>query len=353
MTLMCGLEDLPPYLERDLPDIELVTVPNLVRAISPARDWRCYRDLCKIITNRRFDVVHTHTSKAGILGRLAAHRAGCRHIIHTPHGSVHLPQSNIPGIPNISILKRLLLFAEYWAGRRTTCIVSLSNAEREHFIKQRLGAASNTHVIYNGIDLQRFSPQPRDDTKATRLRYGMDDDGVLVASAGRLTAEKGHHLAVEAMAKIADREVCRKFALVIAGDGPERNALETAIRNSGLEQRVMLTGFVDDMPGLLAAADLFVLPSHYEGFGLAAVEAMAAGLPVIASRVGGIPEIITDGVDGFLFERGNVGELAQHLSLLAADRIRRQDIGQKAAVRAQAFSVTTMCEAYYALYDGQ
>jgi L-malate glycosyltransferase len=137
---------------------------------------------------------------------------------------------------------------------------------------------------------------------------------------------------------------------MLVGEGPERETLSRRAGNLLAERRVLMLGHRDDVRRLLAAADVFILPSRYEGFGLAVVEAMAAGVPVIASRVGGVPEIVRDGTDGCLVKGGDVEALAETIRLMAINESGRQQLARAGQLRAQDFSREKMLEAYYRLY---
>jgi glycosyltransferase involved in cell wall biosynthesis len=401
-TLFTGPEDVT---EQDLANLRercpVVVIPSMARAIRPFADWRAYRELLCEFRKERFDVVHCHTSKAGFLGRMAAAKAGVPVIVHSPEGTIYAADSRIPGVPAGGIGLRLLRMAEQVAGRHTTWLTALSQDERDICIRLGLSREDNTIAIPNGIDLAAFQPRAGDRAGARR-EFGVEDDELLLLSVGRLSKEKGHDVLIEAFANLADR--LPKARLMLVGDGPERAALggkseirnpksetgefrqdgqdkqdkseiqnpksETrefrqdgqegqklkssmsagAARSPSFASRIIFAGHREDVQRLLAAADIFVLPSRYEGFGLAVVEAMAAGVPVVASRVGGVPEIIRDGIDGILVPGGDAEALAGAIATLAADASVRQRLGRAGHARSQDFSREKMLAAYYRLY---
>ncbi len=366
-TLFTGPEDIPePELAKVRQLCPVVMIPEMGRSIRPRDDWHAYRHLCREFRQGAFDVVHTHTSKAGFLGRMAAAKARVPTVIHSPAGTIYAAGSQIPGVPSGGLKLAMLRLAEQVAGRRTTWLTTLSQDERDICIRLGLSRAENTVVIPNGIDLAAFRPRAGDRGEVRR-KFGIDGDELLVLSVGRLSKEKGHDVLIEAFAQVADR--LPRARLMVVGDGPERKALEEKSRCPSLESllgrwgqgqgqpgkansaRVLFPGHRDDVARLLAAADLFVLPSRYEGFGLAVLEAMAAGVPVIASQVGGVPEIIRDDIDGRLIPGGDAGALAKAIAELFADAAARDRLGHAGQCRAQAFSCETMLAMYYQLYE--
>jgi glycosyltransferase involved in cell wall biosynthesis len=348
MTLVTGGDDLPNDLQERLPGISVTVLPELVRDISPLSDFRCYFKLKALFKNEHFDIVHTHSSKAGFLGRLAAKKSKIPFIIHTPHGTIHLPGSKIPGIPKSAIVQRILLYSERYAGRNTDILTTLTKAEKEHCTELRLSNSANTIVVYNGIDLKAYAHSP-ERRKSIRQQFEIDDSDLLLFSAGRLTTEKGHLYLVRSFKEIAEEFPHTK--LIIAGDGREKDIMAKEASELIGNGRLMFPGFMQDIPGMLSAADIFVLPSLYEGFGLAALEAMAAGLPVIASDVGGLPELINAGKDGYLFNSTDTNDLSTKIRKLLASAELRRELGERAKLRSEDFRLNKMLNSYFSLYS--
>ena len=345
MTLITGPEGMPPDLRADLGATRLRVIPTLGRAIRPLRDLRALRSITRLLVDGRFDVVHAHTSKAGFVGRMAAARAGVPRVIYTPHGSIFLPGSSIPGVPGSGILRRVLLLAERRAGRHTHLLTALSRQEMELARSLGLIAPGRVQVIPNGIEVDRYAlPAGRRSTERRRLSIAEDD--LLVVAAGRLTAEKGHAVLLESAARL--RREFPSLKLAIFGEGPLREDL--ARRSAALVPGALLPGFTEDLPAALSAADVFAHPALYEGFGLAPLEAMAAGLPVAASSVGGLPELISTEVDGLLVPPGDPEALATALRRLLASRELRERLGGRARARARDFSRERMVAAYATAY---
>jgi glycosyltransferase involved in cell wall biosynthesis len=345
MTLITGPEGLPADLGARIGACRLHVIPTLGRAIRPLRDLRALRSITRLLREGRFDVAHAHTSKAGFVGRMAAARAGVRRIIYTPHGSIFLPGSSIPGVPGSGILRRVLLLAERRAGRRTHLMTALSRQEMEVALELGLIAPGRVQVIPNGIEVDRYAPSAASrSTERRRLDLAADD--LLVVAAGRLTAEKGHAVLLESAALLRGEFPSLKLAFF--GEGPLRE--ELARKSAALFPGARFPGFTEDLPAALAAADVFAHPALYEGFGLAPLEAMAAGLPVAASSVGGLPELISAEVDGLLVPPGDPAALAAALRRLLGSRELRERLGGRARSRARDFSRERMVAAYAMLY---
>lgn len=205
--------------------------------------------------------------------------------------------------------------------------------------------------IYNGVDVQRFdsSRSTADSVDDLRASLGLERGEAVILSAGRLTPQKCFGDLLAAFAALAARRPDAR--LLIAGEGPERARLEELSRSLGLGDRARLLGHVDELPALYAAADLFVLPSSYEGFPFALLEAMAAGLPVVATHFGGADELVDHGREGLLVPAGDVGGLAAAIDAILADRAAMAAMAASARVKAQRFSKANMIEQTLTILD--
>jgi glycosyltransferase involved in cell wall biosynthesis len=316
-------------------------VPSLVRHVNPWQDLLAFLALVRILRQERPDLVHTHTSKAGFLGRLAAWIAGVPVIVHTPHGHVFYGHfGRLPSWMFLQIERRL--------ARITDCLIGLTEAERAEHLDRGVGRAERFRVVPSAIDLDRFR-RARVTGKAVPEWFGCPPDARIVGSVGWLTDIKGHRFLVEAVAEA--KKECPDLHLVIVGSGDQHDALLAQAENSGIAGSVHLVGHRDDIEVCLAGFDCFVLPSLNEGMGRALIEAMAAGLPVIASRVGGIPALIRDGENGMLVPAGDSHALADALRRLFRQP---QWAGQLGAAASQgigsAYGVEAMVRAIEALY---
>ena len=283
------------------------------------------------------DLVHTHLIHADVHGQTMAK------LMRTPAVStVHNMSPLLRRVP----VREAARFAAHLA-RRTIAISEHVRAYIEGFNIPRPGSV---RVVPYGIDLdtRRLDPTTRADV---RRHYGMGDDDVIVTIAARLMEGKGHELLLDAMD--AATAAAPRLTLLVTGDGPLRAQLEAQARSLP-EGTVWFLGFIDDTRGMIGASDIVVfptLPSLGEGFGLTALEAMAAGVPVIASDTGALPEVVADGRTGLIVPGGDIPTLAQALIRLANDPAERRRLGTAGIARArERFSLDVMIEATLAVY---
>lgn len=298
---------------RALEGVERYEIENLVRPVRPASDSRALAELRRAIRDFGPDIVHTHSSKAGVLGRLAARLEGVSVVVHTVHGFGFTPLQSMP--------KRwFFLLAERIAARFTHHFVAVSKANLDRGVELGLWRADEASVIRAGVDLGRFrGPKGGDET---RRRLGIPDNVPLVTQIGNFKPQKAPFDFIRAAAMVAARTPAARFVMV--GDGPLRNDSEALAADLGLSERMVFSGWWDDVPGLLAATTVSVLSSRHEGLPCSVVESLAAGVPVVATAVDGTPEIITPGVNGELVEPGDWASLASGvLAILEDDDCRR------------------------------
>jgi glycosyltransferase involved in cell wall biosynthesis len=202
-------------------------------------------------------------------------------------------------------------------------------------------------VIPNGV------PVRHGERALTRRKLGVDDDEVLILTVGNLRRRKGHAVLIEAVAKLHHAGCTEPWKLAIAGDGRQREELTRLTNAHGIADRVMLLGHRDDIPDLQAAADIFAMPSYWEGMPLSILEGMIVGKAIVASNVGGIPEMLNDGVSGLLVAPGDPLAFAHALRGLIEDPTRRERLGTAARRHAEAeFHVSVMADRYEHLYRG-
>jgi glycosyltransferase involved in cell wall biosynthesis len=281
-------------------------LPALTRTISPLKDWTAFKQLVALFEQERPDIVHTHTSKAGLLGRLAARRAGVPVVVHTPHGHVFYGHFG-------RLASWVFLQIERLLAKRTTWMIALTEAERDEHLVRGVGRADRFAVVPSGVDLARFR-QAGDRAGRRPEGFGCPSDAVVAGSIGWLTPVKGHRVLLEAAALL--RREWPRLHVVIVGSGPLRDELERLARTRGILETVRFLGARTDVSDCLAGMDLYVQPSLNEGMGRALIEAMAAGRPVIASRVGGIPAIVQDRKTGLLVPADDPAALARALDEL-------------------------------------
>jgi len=319
----------------------LVDVPALRREIAPLADLRALRQLLDLIRRERPDIVHTHTSKAGFIGRLAARIARVPVVIHQPHGHVFYGYWGRGRTALFTALERL-------AARWTDLIITLTERGIEEHVARGIGTRKLFATVPSGVPTDALRARaPRRD--AARARYDIPPDAFVVAALGRFVRIKGFDLLVAAWPRVV--AALPQARLLLIGDGPERSALEVQARHLGVAERLRVTGATPDVAGWLAAADALAAPSRNEGMGRALVEAMALGLPVIGAAVGGIPAVVDDGRTGRLVPPEDPAALAAAVIELGRDPDLRGKLGAAAVSRAEAFSTTAADGALVAAYD--
>ena len=294
--------------------IEARYLPALQRAVNPRADLAAFRAIYRQLRQGEYDIVHTHISKAGILGRLAARCAGVPVLVHTYHG-------RIEEVHGGSFRGRLFLACERTAARWTDLLVAVSRETARQCANSGIGATSQYRVIHNGIDLKPFFDFQGNDAAPFESKKGP-----LIGAIGSLTPEKGLEGLLEAASMLRGRYPQLQVAIV--GDGILRPRLQERARQLDIQESVRFTGIVDDVRPWLASFDLLAMPSLSEGFGVTLLEAMAMGCPVVASRVGGIPEVVTDGKHGLLAAPGDANALAEAIDTLLRDEGRRRTMGE-------------------------
>jgi glycosyltransferase involved in cell wall biosynthesis len=330
--------------------VDLIIIPEIVREVNPLLDLKALLKLYRLIKKGAYDIVHTHTSKAGILGRVAAMLAGTRIIIHTPHGSNYcISDADIPSVSDNWAKLELFFWLDKATAMVTQKIIALTNLEAEHYMK--IGMVRDKcklATIYSGIDLKKFA-NVKVDKSEWRARLGISRSSSVIITVARLTGEKGYTYLIDAAKKVVSELENVKFLFV--GDGILRSKLEERVHQLGMDEVIMFLGLRDDVPELLAISDLFVLPSLYEAQGRVLVEAMAAGLPVVATSVGGIAEVVVHGETGLLVPPRAPQELATAITDLILDEEKAKRMGQAGRKRVNPeFSVETMVEKIDKLY---
>jgi glycosyltransferase involved in cell wall biosynthesis len=317
-------------------------VPTLTREVNPLKDLAALWHLIALLRRELPTIVHTHTSKAGVMGRLAGWFVGVPFVIHTPHGHVFYGHFG-------RLVSWAFLQIERMLAKITTHFIALTEAERDEHLAHRVGRADCFSVAPSGIDLDRFRRMAgRFGRRPPGLTY--PPDAIVVGSVGWLTEVKGHRFLIEAFAKLKPDHP--RLHLVIVGSGGLRDELTALAIRFGVGDSVQLLGERQDVPDCLAAMDIFVLPSLNEGMGRALIEAMAAGRPVIASRVGGVPAIVEDRRTGLLVPPGNSAVLAAAITELLLRPDLAKELGEAARVKIDdRFGVQAMVQAVEAVFD--
>jgi glycosyltransferase involved in cell wall biosynthesis len=307
--------------------VKIETLAALHREIAPLRDAQAILRLARLIRRERPMILHTHTAKAGAVGRIAALLAGGARppiIVHTFHGHVLRGYFN----PLTTLGFRTL---ERWLALGTTALVAVSPEVRDDLVKLRVAPASKFTIIRLGIELAERTGGDESTRRETRRQLGVPSDAFIVGWVGRMTAVKRTDDVVRALRGIVDRGVDAYLCLV--GDGPDREHLERYAHELGVVKRCLFVGYQEDVARFYGAIDALLLPSVNEGTPVSVIEALAAQRPAVATRVGGTPDVIRDGVDGFLVELGDAEGLADRLAELAADPGRRAQMGADGRAR--------------------
>lgn len=315
------------------------------RVVIHEMDWRGGNDprlalrLAELLRRTRPHIVHTRNAEPFFYGFAGAKLARAQALVHSEHGR--------------KFDDRPARFAvQRWMSRHTDAIFAVSGQLKTDLVRHVGMPESSVEVLHNGVDLSRFAVADRaipsvDERAALRREWGVPDNALVVGSVGRLVAVKNYALLLRAVASGAP-----EVHLVLAGEGPERAALTAQAAALGIAARVHLLGHSNDVDRVLRAFDIFVLPSISEGMSNTLLEAMAAGVPPVASAVGGNGEIVRDGVDGLLFPNDDEAGLAACLAALCGDDALRARFAAAARERVQStFDIRHMVERYEQLYE--
>jgi glycosyltransferase involved in cell wall biosynthesis len=292
---------------------------DLRREIAPWRDLLALIKLIRRMRRKRYTIVHTHSSKAGVLGRIAAKLVGVPIIIHTVHGwSFHDHMS--------PLRRRLFIALEKLAASFTDAMIVVAEPDINKGLCQGIGRPEQYQVIRSSISLDKFDPTAVDGL-AVRRELGLPLDVPVLGNVGRFSPQKNPLDWVCVAARVAQKLSDCRFLLV--GDGPLRDDVEALIEEHGLIDRFVLTGLRRDVPRMVAAMDVFLLTSLWEGLPRVIPQAMSMRVPVVANRADGTVEAITHGETGFLVEPGDLDALAQHCLTVLRDPERRRAMGER------------------------
>jgi glycosyltransferase involved in cell wall biosynthesis len=324
-TLVAGTlargEDSMAFVADEL-GVDVIRIDQLGREISPLRDFMATLRLARLIRRERPDILHTHTAKAGTVGRVAALLAGGRRppiVVHTFHGHVLRGYFG----PLRSRVFRLL---ERWLASHSTALIAVSPQVRDDLVALGVAPPERFAVIRLGIELDQRVAGAQNGRAESRRYLGIPPDRFAVGWIGRMTAVKRTDDILVAFKRLRDGGVDAVLCLV--GDGPDRPELERRAHDLGVVRDTLFLGYQEDVAPFYAAFDALVLPSSNEGTPVSAIEALAAGRPVVATRVGGVPDVVQEGEDGFLVEPGATEALADRLAQLARDPALRERMGQ-------------------------
>ncbi|MFP4475054.1 MAG: glycosyltransferase family 4 protein [Desulfatibacillaceae bacterium] len=322
-----------------LAGVRILTMGALYRRINPALDAAALWGLLRVIRRERPDIVHTHTSKAGLLGRAAARLCNVPAVVHTPHGHVFSGHFD-------SLSSRVFLGVEKALAPLCHHLVAISDGEREDMVRLGVCREQRISVIHSGVDLAPYLSGG--DKGRARQLLGIPEESLVVGCVGWLMHVKGPDLLLDAASELCEAEP--RARLVFVGDGPMRRRLEARALQHGIGDRIVFAGWREDVPDILPAFDVLALPSRNEGMGRVLVEAMASGLPVVATRVGGVPDLVVKGETGVLVPPENPQALAKALLHLLRDREAAAAMGQRGREHCRRFGLEAMLDALDRLY---
>ena len=353
-------------------------VPHLVREVRPAADARALRELRRLVRELRPDVVHTHSSKAGVLGRVAAWReggsAGHVRVVHTIHGPPFMPiEGGATARAKVRLSNALYTFAERFAAKRCHVIVSVADAMTRQFLSRGIGRDVQYVTVASGMETEPFlNAAPGEDRASMRARLGLCEDDFVIGTVARLAQHKGHDDLLDALAD--DLHEHPHWRLLWVGDGWWRDRLIAKARALGIairpldpaastpaspasesREQVLLAGLVapERIPGLMRAMDVLAHPSYREGLPRTVPQALLSGVCPIAYDCDGTPEVVRDGETGFLVPTGDRAALRAAVLRAAANPADRAAMAARGRDEcARRFDVSRMIDALVRVYHG-
>ena len=320
--------------------IKIEFIDCLQREINPWLDLQALWRLFRLLRQRRPEIVHLHTAKAGFVGRLAARAAGLKGVVYTTHGHIFHGYFN-------RLKTAIFIRMEQLAAACGGLITTLSEMEKQDFVCRRIAPAAQIIPVPNGLDLAPFSAAQRGNV---RREIGLDDETPVVAWVGRFEPVKGPEIFLQVCRQL-HRQYGSRLKALMAGDGALNEKIHQERELLGLNDFLLLPGFRQDIVFLFTDLDLLVVTSINEGFGMVILEAMAAGKPVVAHDVGGIAELVVDGETGFLVPAGDVDAICSRLDQLLNDRELYEAMSQAARRQATAYSLSAMADRFEAIYQ--
>ncbi len=317
---------------------------RLQRTVNLKQDLLAFFDLLKLLRQIKPDIIHLNSSKAGSLGALAAKIAGIKKIIYTIHGLV----LNEP----LTLTNRIFYWlSEWFSALFKDHLICVSDFDRKSLLKNKICPAKKITVIHNGVEPANLTFYPRAEARAQLSLFSgheLSPSDFIVGTIANFYPTKGLGYLIEAAAEVTRIHDQVKFVLI--GDGPLAPQLRQSVNNYHLDKRVIFTGALPAGSTYLQAFDLFVFPSLKEGLAYALLEAAAAGLPIVATNVGGNPEVITNDFDGLLIPPADIGSLASTLINLIPDKDRLDRYAYNSQIRVKEFSLQNMLTQTFKLY---
>ena len=345
-VLISGREGILVEEAKRLTGVNVHLLPDLVREIRPFKDMRAFMQMRRILkqvqkgVNRSTIVVHTHSSKAGILGRWAARLAGIRLIVHSVHGFSFNDYQP-------SLVRAFYLFLERITARITTVFVTVSESDREEGIAKGIFKGDDVTLIRSGIDIKRFCDLSCDKI-SLREKLGVDRESPVVAMVACFKPQKAPLDFVRVAKVVLDERRDARFFLV--GDGRLRPQVETLLDQLKITDKVLLLGWRRDIPEIMHSSDILLLTSLWEGLPRVLPQAMASGIPVVATSVNGSPEAVKDGLNGYLLPPGDVEGMARKILYLINHPGEARAMGQKGRELVEEFDIWKMVKQQELLY---
>ena len=306
--------------------IKPIIIPEMKRAPSLSMDRKAFKKIKEIIAIEKPDIVHTHASKAGFLGRRAALSCGVKTIVHTFHGHVfHSYFSKY----KTQLIKRI----ERRLAKKSTGIIAISDLQKKELVEDhKIAKADKVTVIPLGFDLKKFALNKDSSRKKIRDEYNIKDDEVAIAIIGRLAPVKSHDYFLEVIEKLVE-QTNRKIKVFIVGDGSEYLSISDRVDkiNENHGNIIVMTSWILDIATFNHGMDIICLTSKNEGTPVSLIEAQAAGKPVVSTDVGGVKDIVEDGVTGYVVKSDNIETYVEKLRLLVENDRDRIIFGEKAS----------------------
>lgn len=316
---------------------------GISRRMSPLANAKAIYQLYHILKKKKFDIVHTHTSTGGLVGRVASKLSNTPVTIYQAAGyPLHKPQ--------FSLSKRaLFLFLERILNYFTDHYVAVSENLKQQTIEKGIARPEKISVIYHGVDLKSFDYVPCKDKDKLKRELELKHDVSVIGTMGRLDTQKGISFLLMAASIIL--KLFPETIFLVVGDGPLKPQLEKLSQDLNISNKVLFTGWIDDVPNILSVMDIFCLPSLWEAFGIVLVEAMAMRLPIVAANVEGIPEVMKDGETGILVPPKKPEALAAAIMKLLKDKTLARQMGEAGRKRVEElFLMNTIIGEYEKLY---
>ena len=302
--------------------VQPLILKNMKRKINMLSDRQVYKQLRSIMREYKPDIVHTHASKAGAVGRFAALHENIPVLVHTFHGNIF--KGYFGGIKT-GFYKSL----ERYLAKKSSAIIAISDLQKEELVNEhRIAPGSKVHVIPLGFDLSRFQIRQDEKRRSFREKWKIGNDEILIGIVGRLVPVKNHRLFLDALHNLKTDHPQLKWKAMIVGDGECRASLEEYQRKLNLDE-VIFTSWIKEIDEVNAALDIAALSSLNEGTPVSLIEAQAAGCPIVTTNVGGIKNIVLPGKTALLSTSGNSEEFARNIFLLASDPGKRKEFSQQ------------------------